>query len=193
MDSFASVRLLVENILRRPGGFDWQVQGLGMMRLYLSEEVRLHIWDSSLKVPGVSAIHSHPWDLRSTVIAGRYKQHRFVPVKPYQVLPGEKFKCVSICCGKDACMTGDPIEIELAEQPLEVYSEGMSYAQANDEIHLSCPEDGTVTLIERTFYEDRDHANVYWRGKGGWVDAKPRAATTEEVAIVTARALETWL
>ena len=113
MDGFS--RLLVENILRVPGGFKWQVQGLGMMRLYLSDKVRLHIWDSSLKVVGVSAIHSHPWDMTSTVMAGRYKQHRFVPPQPYRVPPAEKFQCVSIRCGEDACMMDDPIEVELDE------------------------------------------------------------------------------
>jgi len=186
------IRLLVQNILERPGGFDWSVQGLGMMRLYLSDEVRLHIWDSALKVPGVSAIHSHPWDMESKVVAGRYKQHRYTRTPPNRVPWGGKFKCVQIRCGEGACVTEPPVEVELDEQPLEVYLPGMSYNQSHDEIHLSCPEDGTVTLVTRAFLEDRDHARVYWRGKGDWVDAKPRRATPDEVTQVTARALRTW-
>lgn len=188
----AMIRLLVQNILARPGGFDWSVQGLGMMRLYLSDEVRLHIWDSALKVPGVSAIHSHPWNMKSTVVAGRYKQHRFLPTPEHYVRRGEKFKSVTIRCGEDACTMEPPVEVEMDEQKLEVYEPGETYLQSHDEIHLSCPEDGTVTLVERTFLEDRDHARVYWRGKGDWVDAKPRPATPDEVAQVTARALRTW-
>lgn len=80
----------------------------------------------------------------------------------------------------------------LIEQPIEIYTEGMSYKQTKDEIHYSIPEDGTVTIITRTFHEDRDHAMVYWRGKGGWVDAKPRPAEKNEVLLVAQRALEMW-
>lgn len=187
----ANTRLLVENILRHPHGFKWSVQGLGMMRMYLSETVRLHIWDSALKVPGVSAIHSHPWDLHSVIVAGRYRQHRYLPPMRSNAVPSE-FNCVEIQCGEDACVTAIPTTIPLVEGGLEVYPEGYEYTQAKDEIHLSCPEDGTVTLVTRTFHADRDHAKVYWRGRGEWVDAKPRAATPEEVEQITQRALLTW-
>lgn len=182
--------LLVENILRHPLGFAWSVQGLGMMRIYLSESVRLHIWDSSLKVPGVSAIHSHPWDLKSAVVAGHYKQHRYVD--SYSRGAEQELQCATIKCGEQACVIADPVPVRLYEQPLEVYRAGESYGQTKDEIHLSVPEDGTVTLVTRTFHADRDHACVYWRGKGAWVDAKPRSATDEEIVAITTRSLETW-
>jgi hypothetical protein len=188
MDQYT--RLLVENILRQPLGFAWSVQGLGMMRMYLSDQVRLHIWDSSLKVPGVSAIHSHPWDLKSTVVAGRYKQHRFIGSYGSGIV--QEFQCATIKCGDEACVTVDPVPVRLYEQNLEIYSAGQSYDQTKDEIHLSVPEDGTVTLVTRTFHADRDHAGVYWRGKGGWVDAKPRPATNEEVVAIATRSLEAW-
>ena len=125
-------RLLVKNILTHPYGFSWSVQGLGMTRIYLSETVRLHIWDSRFRFPEVSAIHSHPWDLSPEVMAGRCMQFRF-----------------------------------------------------------SLPGNG-VTLVTRTFSEDRDYAKVYWRGKGSWVDAKPRSATEAEVKAVTQHALSVW-
>lgn len=189
MDSH--VRLLVENILKHPREFSWSVQGLGMMRTYLSQAVRLHIWDSALRIPGVSAIHSHPWDLQSVVVAGRYRQHRYV-VPTWKGARPEEFNLVRIQCGEHACTVGEPQKVFLEEQPLELYLEGDTYAQTADEIHLSCPEDGTVTLVTRTFKDDRDHANVLWRGIGGWVDAKPRAATVDEVEAVTRRSLQTW-
>jgi hypothetical protein len=182
--------LLVKNILERPAGFDWSVQGLGMMRIYLSDEVRLHIWDSRLKVPAVSAIHSHPWDLTSLVVAGHYKQHRYVFPGRYDV--GEEFQCATIKCGENACVTQEPETVALAEGSLEIYKAGQDYFQSKDEIHLSIPEDGTVTLVTRTFHADRDHAKVYWRGRGAWVDAKPRPAMEEEVKAVTQHALEAW-
>lgn len=185
------IRLLVENILRNPKEFQWTVQGLGMMRLYLSQEVRLHIWDSSLKIPGVSPIHDHPWDLESTIVVGKMKQHRYT-VPTYREQVTETFKYAKIKCGEEACTMEEPKEIELVENLLEVYPEGQVYRQKKDEIHISLPEDGTVTLVKRTFHEDRDHALVFWRGKGGWVDAVPRNAKISEVEEVCNRSLQTW-
>lgn len=187
-------RLCVENILRHPKEFKWSVQGLGMMRLYLSDAVRLHIWDSCLRVPGASPLHNHPWDLDSLVIAGKYRQHRYrvVEAKDCYGNPNEEFNMSTIQCGEQACTMTDPEKVFLQEDPLEIYIEGQKYHQDKNEIHVSCPEDGTVTIVSRTFHEDRDHALVLWRGRGGWVDAKPRPATPEEIAEVTQRALTTW-
>jgi len=183
-------KLLVETILKYPVVSQWSVQGLGMMRMYLSPEIRLHVWDSSLKVPGASAIHNHPWDLDSLVVAGRYKQHRYS--SPKYGLVTEEFNCSLIKCGEEACVMEEPTKVMLAELALEVYRQDATYHQDKDEIHFSCPEDGTVTLVKRKFHEDRDHAKVFWRGSGKWVDAKPRQATVEEVIAVTQRALTTW-
>lgn len=184
-------KLLVENILKHPLEFKWSVQGLGLLRIYLSQEIRLHVWDSRLKVPEVSAMHTHPWDLESLVIAGKYKQYRYVEkMYPSQLM--ETFKFATIKCGEEACTMEAPQEIELSENAIETYLQGMTYSQHKDEIHLSMPEDGTVTIIKRTFHKDRDHAKVYWRGKGGWVDAKPREATKEEILSVTSYSLKAW-
>lgn len=182
-------KLLVKNILENPHDFKWSVQGLGMMRVYLSKAVRLHIWDSALKIPGVSALHTHPWHLKSFVIAGRYKQHRYT--KGFASF-AESFNEVTIKCGENACVVGEPATIHLIEHDLEIYTEGDRYQQSADEIHLSLPEDGTVTIVERTFTKDTEHAHIYWRGTGSWVDAKPRPASPEEVESISTRALERW-
>jgi hypothetical protein len=196
MTHFDYMRLMVKNILRAPYEFSWSVQGLGMMRVYLSREVRLHIWDSSLRVPGVSALHTHPWDLKSTVIAGVYKQHRYLEYNNESLnaegIHRGEFNKVLIQCGENACTKEEPVKVTLIERYLESFHQEMGYSQASNEIHLSVPEDGTMTLVERTFKKDTDHAFVYWRGRGPWVDAKPREATREEIAAVTTRSLETW-
>lgn len=186
-------KLLVENILRRPIGFDWQVQGLGMLRMYLdaSRKYRLHIWDSAVKVPGVSALHNHPWDLQSNVVAGVYKQHRYIkPTEKYHV--PQEFNQVTIKCGKDAQCTSEVEKVQLCQLPMEVYGEGYNYSQAASEIHWSVPDDGTVTIVARSPKDDPDHACVFWRGRGPWVTAEPRRATENEVLGVTERALQFW-
>lgn len=183
---------LVKAILQSPYGLKWSVQGLGMMRTYLSPELRLHIWDSSLKVPNVSPIHDHPWHFKSTVVAGRLRNQTFRLIAPPREYGYEELQMSTILCGENACTVSDPEKVWARRMQEEIYYEGMDYSQFRDEIHESLPDDGTVTLVRRTFIGDRDHARVFWRGDGPWVDAKPRQATGEEVSRVTQGALNAW-
>lgn len=185
-------KILVQNILAHPREFLWSVQGLGMMRVYLSDDVRLHIWDDSLKVPGVTALHTHPWHLHSTIIAGIYRQRRYVVTDAERSANVEGFNVVTIKCGEEASMKSKPTKVYLIEQPQETYREGETYMQTSNEIHQSFPENGTVTIVKRSFLKDRDHAQVFWRGTTGWVDAAPRPATLSEIESITIRALKTW-
>jgi hypothetical protein len=148
--------MLVENILRHPEGNCWQVQGLGMLRCYLDEakRYRLHIWDNALRVPGVSAMHNHPWNLKSTVIAGCYKQYRFTD--PLGAQFSEGYNMVTIKCGSEACVVSEPQKVRLSQSFMEVYITGSEYTQNADEIHVSVPDDGTVTLVERVVPDGGD-------------------------------------
>lgn len=177
-------RQLVRAILQSPFDLKWSVQGLGLLRTYLSPEVRLHIWDSSLRVDNVSPLHTHPWHLASEIIAGKLKQHRYI-----ENSSGESYSSATIKCGENACTLSPTIKVGL-EQPLETYYPGEKYSQFKDEIHNSLAEDGTVTIVERTFFEDRDTARVFWKGDGPFVSAEPRAATREEIERVTQKALK---
>jgi hypothetical protein len=199
-----STLLLVKGILtasmKTPEAFEWTVQGLGMMRIYLAPELRLHVWDSALKVPAASPIHSHPWDLDSLIVAGIIRQVRFLTEEQHEKIyrcsiregQGQIFSSATIQCGSNAHCVSEVQPLKLAEQPVEQYRSGSRYFQTKDEIHQSFPEDGTVTLVSRTFSEDKDHAMVCWRGAGSFVDAKPRPATPEEVRGVCERSLAAW-
>lgn len=189
-DSFDLLRLMVETTLRNPYDLEWSAQGLGMLRVYLQPNVRLHVWDRELLVPGASPLHTHPWDFRSTVIAGRLENRRYACGVAKE--DAEVWNQVMIQCGESAHVVNEKQQVELVQLAPEFYQQGDTYEQQATEVHWSLPEDGTVTICERVFKEDRDHAFVFWRGKGGWVDAKPRPATRKEVGRVTLRALETW-
>ncbi len=192
---FDTVRLMAREILAHPTPVAraWSVQGLGMLRLYLAPHIRLHVWDRQLLVPGASPLHTHPWDFESFVVAGQMMNRRYlegsIPVPEGSLF---RFNRVKIQCGEAAHAVGAAEQVALEERPYEYYTAGDSYRQQAEEIHWSLPEDGTVTICTRQFREDRDHAFVYWRGKGPWVDAKPRPATDDEVVDVCHRALETW-
>jgi hypothetical protein len=181
-------RELVKSILTHPRDFSWSVQGLGMLRTYISDELRLHVWDSRLRVPNVSDLHTHPWDLHSTVVAGVYEQRRY---EYDDALTAEVFNRARIKCGENACVIGQD-KVLLVPSPRESYEAGHTYFQHRAEIHQSFPLNGTVTLVQRFFKQDRDHADVFWQGDGGWVDAAPRAASRNEVLDVTHYALIRW-
>jgi hypothetical protein len=59
-----AAQLVVRSILEDPMR-QWTVQGLGMLRTYLPDNARLHIWNPALKFEEVSEHHTHPWDLVS--------------------------------------------------------------------------------------------------------------------------------
>ncbi len=69
---------------------------------------------------------------------------------------------------------------------------GDVYGEIASDIHISVPEDATVTLVERTILKDPDHALVYWKKGEQWVSAEPRKATSYEVARVTENTLVNW-
>ena len=61
---------IVSFILDHPADDGWTLQGLGMLRLYLTPTLRLHVWDSRYAVEGVSTMHNHSWHFSLYVVAG---------------------------------------------------------------------------------------------------------------------------
>jgi len=185
------LRALIRFILENPPAAGWSVQGFGMLRLYLGSDrvYRLHIWDDRLRVPEVTTIHDHPWDLESQVICGAIENTRFAVVDPSGVYP--RFRQQKILCGENAHTISEPILVGLRSQSGERILPGQSYSQFRDEVHSTAYARGTVTLVRRTFHADRDHARVFYPAGERWVDAAPREATVDEIQLGTKAALET--
>lgn len=183
--------LLVKTILQQAPSFDWSLQGFGMFRLYLDDEVRLHLWDSTYKVTDCTMIHEHPWDFHSDVIAGVVHNERFTVTDDSLLASYEETK---IKAGEGAHVLGDSRRVYLRSYGIESYDTGEYYSQNADEIHQSIPEDGTVTLVVRGMRSDkhRDHALVYCVPSLGFVSAAPRKATYEEILGAARRSLERW-
>jgi hypothetical protein len=183
-----TIKLLVKQILDHPTPRPWGLQGFGMLRLYLSPEIRLHVWDNRFAVPGVSTIHNHPWAFESYIVAGVVRQRRYV-----ETPAGEPFNVSVILAGPGGGLKSQPQSINLHPKTLEIYNEGDTYTQDADEIHWSMPEDGAVTLVTRRFVKaDRDHARVFWPQGQEWVSAEPRPATPQEINEITGYALQKW-
>lgn len=193
MNTRTVIRATVRRVLESSYAAEWSVQGLGMLRLYLTPEVRLHIWHQRFRVPGVSAIHDHPWDFRSYIASGVVRQYRYVegPGHGASGQPLLPFMRQTIRCGPGGCAIEQPVPALLRRQPLEEFRAGDWYEQFADEIHESRPEDGTVTIVERHFRSDTEHAHVYFDGPE-WVSAEPRPALQSEIAYGIVAALERW-
>lgn len=193
-------RLLVRKILEKPHEHEWSIQGLGMLRLYLSPAVRLHVWDPRPphKIENVSELHNHPWDFLSTIIVGRITNHIYRILEPVEVASAERcggdmgvaWMAGTIECGPNPKKRGacDAREIRLAHtaQTLGVDDR---YAMDAATIHRSEPVPGTVTVCYRLPKADPDHAMVCWPVGTEWVSAEPRPATTDEVYSITKEAL----
>jgi hypothetical protein len=164
----------------------WSLQGFGMLRLYLTKELRLHIWDSRFAVDNVSLLHDHPWDFESLIISGGLTNYR------YNFAAGSGYLYSVIQCGAGGCAKTEPAPCALTERSIENLGPTEIYRQIADEIHKSVPDDGTITLIERTFKADTEHARVFWPEGEKWVSAEPRPATPEEVNAITFNALKKW-
>ena len=199
------------NILTRPLEREWSVQGLGMMRTYLSERDRLHIWHSSLAVDGATQLHDHPWNFSSQIWFGGIKQIRYADndgasrdlymnntTTPHLVVnldaKSETYMKQKILCGEGGCTMGEAEEIELSEGTLEIYYAGQTYPQLSHEIHKTMPFDNTVTIINRELQplQPRDHAHVFIPKGAEFVSAEPRPATRAEILFITREVLHAY-
>lgn len=199
-DAMRYLRPLVLGVLKNWVNYSWSLQGFGMLRTYLTRELRLHVWDSRFAVKNVSTIHDHPWHFESSVVAGKIVNTR------YSVYPcthtdvqieaqGLRVPFIKerIVCGpggglaKNTTMVGSRVWLIPAEP--ETYEVGGAYEQSAHEVHYTWAEDGTVTLVHREFLPDAEHAHVFYKADASWVSAEPRAATPDEVSAIIDHAL----
>ena len=192
-DCFDDLRAVVRLILMHPLQYEWSLQGFGMLRLYLPNDRRLHVWSSDHAVEGVSTIHTHPWHFTSTVLSGQVEDVLYCN-PPCVRIASRPYRVARILCGEGGGIEGDPAgrPTRLGTCARVVYLPGQQYRRRASDIHSSNPKPGTVTLVERKPLADCDHAEVYWPDGGDWVSAEPRRATPLEVAEITSAALEAW-
>jgi len=171
-----------------PAGKTWSLQGMGMFRLYLSREVRLHVWDTRFIVERVSTIHTHPWDFYSHVLSGVLVDRLFRKDDAY----GDDYQEQEIVCGPGGGASSEARPVKLLHERDLVVRSGVGYDRSYSDIHETVPKCGTVTVVERKFREDTEHALVYFRKDRTWVSAEPRAAQDNEVRAMARMALDRW-
>lgn len=183
--AFSKLRTTTKFILENATAFNWSLQGLGMLRLHMADETRLHVWDLRFAFPGASPIHDHQqWALRSTVISGRLENHLYI-----EGSSGEDYRYATLKAGYNCYFKHDPMPIRLLHCTPAIYYPGDSYSQEPQEIHQTVPENGTVSIMVKTPTADPEAARVFWPAGSEWGSAEPRAATMAEVTEITRHAL----
>lgn len=186
--AFRENRYTLDGILRNPLKFKgWSLQGFGMLRLYLTKDIRLHVWDVTKQVDNVSLIHDHPWDFRSLVVYGHIENKIYT-----SLANGGLYEYATIQCGPGGGARSETQEILLEQWKSQHLYAGQSYRQISNEIHASYPDSGTVTLVERYFKPDTEHARVFWPKGEKWVSAEPRPATAKEITSICGNVSKLW-
>jgi hypothetical protein len=181
-----SLQLALLAILDHAQSYEWSVQGFGVLRLFIRGVGRVHLWDSELRYPNVSLIHTHSWDLQSTVVAGYLKNVRYHAYRD-ESGPGN-YQMMRLLTGYQSRPLTDAVPVILTPGQPELYGPGDVYKQWKNEVHSSHPDDGTITVMARR--EDvNGEAFVFWPTGSEWGTATPRQATSEEVARTVAKAV----
>jgi hypothetical protein len=176
----STIKALAQFMLVNAHKFEWEAQGFGFLRLRISNSVRLHVWDSRLRTPGVSDIHDHKqWNFTSHVVSGSIIN---VLYRRSQALDEDSQEYTEhvIDCGIGGGLTETiPQKVYLFQEDPVLLLPGDYYSQDAEEIHRTAFEDGTVTLLEQR-RTDSKQASVFTPINLPWVNAMPRKITWEE-------------
>lgn len=183
---------LVKKILEHPESYEWSLQGFGQLRLYLSKEIRLHVWSGKFQyIPQPDPIHDHPWDFESEVIAGSLLNVRYA-IGPSREDRFLNYKKITIQCGPGGKAEPGYNHVYLFAHTIECIEAGNGYKQHAEEIHESIPAEGSVSVITRRFLADTEHAHVFVpRGKE-FTSAEPLKAEPGIAKIMCDTALERY-
>lgn len=182
------VKKLIEQGLTQEINGEWQIQGFGMLRLYITKEVRLHVWHNGLVYHDTpSQIHNHPWNFNSRIVVGNLRNVRYLewPEKT------ATHHIAKILCGPGGGLTSEsPRDTNLEIATIDEYNAGDVYYQTAKELHRTVFKNGTVTIVTREFLDDADHALVAYPIKQQWKTAEPRTATERELELGLKAALD---
>lgn len=136
--------------------------GVGMIQLYLTDTIRLHVFHPELpaKLEAFGNRHNHRFDLVSTVLLGAIVD---IQLTPYHYVAG-KFKLYGVTPAHLYTGQEVPVLAEAANYAVEMsgirkITEGHSYSMSAGEYHETRAEGLTVTLMEKSNQVDI-HARI---------------------------------
>lgn len=187
--NFRVFQAMTQQVLKHPENMEWSLQGLGMLRCYLTDDraLRLHIWDDRYQTDRVSPLHDHPWDFESIIVSGALINVKYLKV-PNDYSTGLMYQHTKIICGPGGGQVAKTNQARLRCIEKRVFEAGTSYSQQKHEIHETIPERGTVSVITKCDQRN-DEANIYWK-EGEWVSAEPEPASQSIVNDIIEYALK---
>ena len=169
---------IVKHVMENPFNYEWELQGFGMLRTYISKNTRLQIWLKDFIVPGVTDIHTHPWDFESFIYQGQIVNHCW---RESSKLDGVTFDRCLILTGEKAYVK-ERTQVILKVIGNQKYTRGMVYNHEKNIPHRIDFVDGTITILTKSNIHEDSLAYSYVIGIGNeWVSAAPRLATKEEI------------
>ena len=173
----------IKQVLDNPFDYEWELQGFGMLRTYISKDTRLQIWLKDFIVPGVTDIHTHPWNFESFIYQGQIKNNVFTEYSLQDQVSGEWFQCdrCLILTGENAYVKERTPVILKPYDSIEWF-QGEIYFHGKDVPHRIDFVDGTITILTKLNIHEDSLAYSYVKGfNNEWVSAAPRLATKEEI------------
>ena len=177
MNKYSKYDEIVKKILNNPLDYEWEIQGFGMLRTYISKNTRLQIWLKEFIVPNVTDIHTHPWNFESLIYQGDITNYCFMESESSD---GNKFDKCLILTGENAYVKEKiPTIMEIVST--EWYTTGDSYYHKKTIPHRIDFSDGTITILTKSNIDKDSLAYSYVPNGKEWVSAAPRQATEEEI------------
>lgn len=160
-------------LLRYTKDLPWITYRIGYAAVRLGD-FKLHVWDPVFQGESLGGVHSHAWDLKSTVLWGEIRS------QVWRRVEGRGFRLNS-CCSDDHCETG------LQACPIQTVPEGHTYCESRGTLHEIVGPVSAVTWVAKE--GDRDEAHYVDDGTDNpYTD--PRPLTESERSLVAERLAE---
>lgn len=171
----------------------WRAHGIGFMKAYIdspANEWRINVYNSLLRVPGITVMHDHPWHLTSYVRCGRLTNTRIA--RSHRKSAGAFLMNEgTINCENFRGIEGKPDPVVLVRRPSEIVERDQWYMQTAHEIHDTEAADGTVTILHRqAAHGKHGRASLFWPLGDEYVDASRSITETEILKVAETAAIQ---
>ena len=185
----AFLNKLFQGSINDPDFMKWYAVGLGLLNADIDDrgKIRVHIWDSSLKVPNVSTAHTHPWNFTSYIVDGTLTNYLYA-----ESLSGNnRQRRREQVFTRNGIRTISEELVYLEPYGFTSYPAGSCYSQNHADIHSTGYTDGTVTIVEMG-ERIQDWAYEYFAAEGELKQGTLHRATPEEIRSVLGKILKRW-
>jgi phosphoribosyl-ATP pyrophosphohydrolase len=149
---YLDIDYLKENATQDPISF-----GLGFVQLRLSDTVRMHFYDDSLKTVSEEEVHDHRYNFTSKILRGTLTQttYDFVPNSSMSLFSATHIKS-EVSCNPNAPIKNNSVAVLgiLKSYYTATYAAGSSYTIGADVLHTVDSSDAITLLTRHPTFKD---------------------------------------